>query len=155
MSEYGVNKRILTSRGQGMFAIPTQAIGVNVATSASANTYGSWVQLTAGLDFQWFLWAITIALPSTVLAADSTYNQIQLGKGPASSEIPISVFRPLSQDYLSSTGKPRINPFWLPWPLLIPKGERVCARMAANVASAATYRVGLTGSREDDMWRAP
>lgn len=143
------NIRVLT--GRGMFTVPDRAVGVSVATSASANTYGSWVQVSPFEDFDLLMHGLHVG-PSTAIASTVTYVDVQVGHGVAGTggEVALSTFRFQATEQATGVAKPAWTTLWLPYPVYVPAGSRIVARAKQNVASAYTRLVSIVASRARD-----
>lgn len=111
------------------------SFGTQITPSATANTYGSWVQLSSGISAP--INALVIALGDQNSTGPGDGNWlIDVGVGAASSEVAVLSGLPFSW-WLGATGSPcGIGPQMLgPFPVSIPSGARLSARTQSTRTS--------------------
>ncbi len=116
------------------------ARGTIVTSSASANTYGSWVQFIASASEDIYILGISHYAQNATTAV--YYGQISIGIGSAGSEIEKAVIvNNYSATY--SIGYVLNNASRLLIPFKVPSGSRVAVRAADSLASALSHYIHL------------
>lgn len=116
---------------------PTGGGGTSLAAGASANTYGSWIQIgpTNGLEYASDL--VQIALNSGFTAATTRNSYVDIGIGPDSANVTPIVEKLCGTGATTNTGHVYLLP------LRIPPNVKLWARHQNTVASA-TIKLILT-----------
>ena len=131
------------------FLIPTgPAAGTSLASSASANTYGSWVEMVASTSAALFI--VGVVLNTASDATNMAYLQLDLGVGAGASEVSVGEFYATSP-VDTTTGDP---PVWQGQPLFpipVAAGVRIAARMADAEAAANTVLLTLICINQSDL----
>jgi hypothetical protein len=105
----------------------------SAASSATANTYGAWVQVIASTTEDYYVTGVSCAL--VYLASGSLdYYQLDIGLGAAGSEVTKAII-----GIVGSNGQAVA----LPIPLKIPSGSRIAVRIADGVNAVGTYVVKI------------
>jgi|GEM_PF-2878174 len=137
----------LKTAGGGYFLIPTgPAVGTAVASSATNNTYGSWVQMIASTGAAIYIVGVMINPPSGVAL---TYVQLDIGIGAAGAEVSVG------EHYVG--GPPTSAAGWrpvsvyLPFPIPVPASTRIACRTANDGASSRSHLVTLMCINQADL----
>jgi len=111
---------------------------VYVGSSATANTFGNWVELDAATDADSWLCIVTNIYPAT-----SNYNVLlEIGTGAAGNEVTkVRLSYRYGRDSEVGLFPPVI--FNLPIPIKIASGTRIAARAATSAASAMDMAVSI------------
>jgi hypothetical protein len=115
--------------------------GTSVSSGATANSYGSYVEFSAAIGSDIYIYMIT----SSILPASSNllYSQIDIAIGAAASEVVKLVTKIGSGIFDPSAGTSWCNgPVSVP-NLYIPSGSRIAVRVADNNAGAKTHVITL------------
>lgn len=106
----------------GQFCIPTgPSVGTAVTKSTSANTYGSYAELTASTSAALYITCATVIFSGT--NTTPTYFQFMLGTGAVGSETPVNVF---------SVSVPHSAPMRFNPPIPVASGTRIAAKVAGD-----------------------
>ena len=131
----------MKTSGAGYFMIPAgPAVGTTLTSSASADTYGSYVQMIASTSAAIYIVGITIDTPTITTAVDII--QVMIGTGPAT-ETPVGEWK---FGYKVASGPvfpPMLVSFIFPFPIPVATGTRIALKVADDVASALTYNATL------------
>lgn len=132
----------------GQFQLPAApVIGTTITVSASANTYGSYAQMTASTGEADFITGITFV--KTTLAG-GVYVAFAIGTGAAASETVVGtvVFNQPSTtgSTMQITGYQPIFP-WIP----VANATRIAIKAADDIGSSGTYKVTLTLCKQADV----
>jgi hypothetical protein len=124
------------SASTGAVAIPNLAEGVLI-TSASADTYGAWVEMVASLAAESLLFGVALQVPS-VTSNDS--SQMQIGTGAGGSETVVATIPIGGELGVVASGRNLA----LPDPILVAATTRIACRIAhSGAAGASTYNAQL------------
>lgn len=117
----------------------TSAAGVTVTASSTAHTKGNWAQLIASTSAP--AYGITVQVLACAASNTATSSLLDIGVGPAGSE---QVIIPnLGAGYKLDEGVSNSPEVWF-FPLYVPEGVRLAARMQSQVASrTAVVRILL------------
>jgi len=118
----------------------------NISSSATANAYGSWVQLISDVGDRdvWVISVIVFPSLTTPRPTTSADQEFQLGIGAASSEE--MIFTAALRVYSSTSILSGANEFVVPG-IIIPANSRLSARFKDSSTSANNYLVGFTGKK--------
>lgn len=127
----------------GLDVLPAgPSLGTAVTSSASADTYGSYIQFIASASEDLYIVGITV---NTNDVGYVSYAQIAVAIGAAASEVVKAVINiPLTRGMLQEVGtkmycgEKDIKPF-----LKIPSGSRVALKIADNIAGALGHSIVL------------
>ena len=111
---------------------------VDASSSATANTFGSWVQVDASVSADSWINAIIMVL----IPVDAANFVVEVGIGAAGAESNIIRF----SNYLrvgSDTESISMNVYSLSIPIKIASGTRIAVRVADSRTVALTYRFGV------------
>ena len=136
---------MLKTASGGYFLIPAgPTIGTTVSSSASADTYGSWTEMTASAAADLFIVGVTIAVLDS---AGEEYVQVDIGTGAAAAESSIGEWK------LGYTANADIGTLTatLPFPVPVASGTRVSCRTADDVTSSLGHRVTLHCINQADL----
>jgi len=109
----------------------------SVTSSATANTFGSWVTMDASASADIQIAIITVAAGNTGAAHDIVI-EIGTGAGPTT-----KMRIPFHMDYSTSAGYTNPIVFTLPIPIKVASGVSISARISDGSASAKPYKVSL------------
>lgn len=126
---------------RGYQTVPDRAAGVSIASSASANTYGTSTQITAGLAYDAYLVGALMGSPGA--GAGDAYAQLGIDLGPSGNVQTVADLKLMAFDSVTATGNIGQTPVMLPYPIFVPAGMRVAAKTARSVATAVSYLVHL------------
>ena len=131
-----------TSSG-GYFLIPSgPAAGVTVASSTSANTYGSWVELEDSTSAAIFI--VGYIMRDSSFGAD--YAQLDLGTGAEAAESSIGEsYQP------AGTAADLFRSEYFPFPIPVATSTRIAARTADNTTTAEGITVSLICINQADL----
>jgi len=135
----GTRSGMTIQTNDGQYLIPAgPSAGTTVASAASANGYGSWVQMTASTAEDIYILAVSIS----PVVATHTYVQIDIATGAAASESSIGE---LHVGVATSGGDPLVMTTYLPLaiPLKVVSGTRIACRTADSSASALSHILTL------------
>ena len=132
----------MKTSGAGYFMIPAgPAVGTTLTSSASANTYGSYVQMIASTSAALYIVGVTIDRPSNDVLIDII--QMMIGTGPAT-ETPVGEWKwAYKIDTSGASVPPMFASFIFPFPIPVATGTRIALKVADDVASALTYNATL------------
>jgi len=137
--DFGEAAAMKRTTGGGFFLLPAGPTqGTSVQSPASANTYGSWTELSSSAPGDML---ITHVLIGRVSGEVNGYQQIDIGTGAAASETSRGELKVQS---VSATPGQYQNPTPLATPIKVSSGERIAARVADADASARTHTITLT-----------
>lgn len=131
--------------GGGNFLIPTgPAVGTTVASSASANTYGSWTEMTASTSAALYIVGVSIEFEDLTNAG---YIQLDIGTGAGGAE--------------SSVGETKVDPDGtaygggafvpiIPW-IAVAASTRIACRTADVEAAANNHKITLHCINQSDV----
>ena len=129
----------LKTAGVGHFQIPTApAVGTAVAQSASANTFGSYVQMTASTSAALYITGICIT--ATLSAQSPNYVAVNIGTGGAGSETTVDT---------QVAGLPNVGTvttsIFIPIepPVPVANATRIACKTASDIASAISWKITL------------
>lgn len=138
----------ITSASSGGFIVEDGTDGTpnitTVATSGTANTFGSWTQIDASLAQDSYICGISINAPSVANANENFVLEIGTGANP--SEVTklrfsfVIAYR-LVTDVENSTFMPTYLPLSIP--VKIASGTRITARVSNSSANARDLYVGV------------
>lgn len=133
---------VLTSAAPGHFTIPTApSAGTAVAQSASANTYGSYVALTASTPST--IYVVGIRVQATTVQVP-TYLSVAIGTGGAGSETLVSTVD-VAIPFTAGAASTQIGAYQPIWPpISVGNATRVAVKTASSAASAISWNVALT-----------
>lgn len=121
--------------GAGYFAIPTlPAVGTTVTTSASANTYGSWTEMTASTSAALYIVGISINAAS----GTENYAALDIGTGAGGAESSVS-----SLPFNIAEGVTEAKTIMLPAWIAVAASTRIACRTAGSEAAARGFTVSL------------
>ncbi|MGH8700059.1 MAG: hypothetical protein ACREVR_02630 [Burkholderiales bacterium] len=120
--------------------VTSTSLGTAITASGSANTKGAWTQIIASTDHDARGIGISLVTPDDSASPGRWDGLIDIGIGAAASEQVIVPNLLLSAVYEGGNGKY----FW--FPLFIPKGTRLAARMQCSTASRTCYAQISLGS---------
>ena len=135
MSDFVLSRQ---ARLQTIGAVTASTVGTTVTASATADTKGSWVELTSATTFPSEVLYLRLAAQTTCIP---TY--VDIGVGAAASETVV-----LSNMQAPSTADGSVMRI----PIRIPTGVRVAARCQATVGSSAVW---VSGTLESANWDRP
>lgn len=138
---------MLKTAGGGYFLIPTgPSGGTTVQSSASANTYGSWVEMSASAPADLFI--VGVRLRPT--GATVTYVTLDIGTGAGGAESSIGEVPFGGFDGGADSG---LQGYTVMFPFSVPvaSGTRIAARVADDVASAINASVTLICINQADV----
>lgn len=133
----------LKTAGAGHFQIPTMpAAATAVAQSASANTFGSYVQMIASTAAAIYIDGIFVTLTPTT--NEPTYVAVQIGTGVAASEVTVDT-QILPVVYTNGTTGAKVS-MYIPIepPIAVATATRIAVKVASDIASALNWGVVLT-----------
>lgn len=119
-------------REQNSWTAPTSPMGITVTGSATIHTKGAWTELIASTSFEALF--VRVNISSTSAATTATETLVDIGIGAAAAEqviIPDLLGGYVGAIGTAVTAAPRIYEF----PLRIPAGSRIAARLQSLVAS--------------------
>ena len=132
----------LKTSGGGYFFLPTgPAVGTIVQSSASANTYGSWVEFDASTAAALYVVGATIGNIDTT---NSGYVQLDVGTGSTTS---VGEWK---WDYASSTDAGPLQ-VEFPFPIPVAASTRIACRTADVEAVANSHLVTLICILQTDL----
>lgn len=133
------------------FHIPAgPSSGTSVTTSATTDTYGNYVQLIASTSAA--LYIVGVCLTASSSQSNSSYAQVMLGTGAASSETNVGeLSTTLISDGGSSIQGGGYVPIWPPIP--VAASTRIAAKAAATTVSSnvVTVKVKLYCINQADV----
>lgn len=135
----------MKTSGGGYYLIPAgPSGGQTVSSSASADTYGSWVQLRSASGNALYITGVSI-YPAN--ANGARYVQLDIGVGGASAEVSIGEWGgAMSRDIqFGSTS------YSFPFPIPVAANTRIACRIADNLASALNHTVTLHVIDQSDL----
>ena len=139
----------MKTSGGGYFLIPTgPSSGTTVADSATANTYGSWVEMSASAPAD--LYIVGVRLGYANVTAAVLYTQVDIGVGAAAAEASVGEIIFAGSDTGADSGT-TVPTYTLPYPIPVASGARIACRTADNVASAHNYTVTLICINQADL----
>lgn len=130
---------MLKTASGGFFLIPTgPSAGTVVASSATNNTYGSWVEMIASTSAAIYIVGIIVGLaPVTSI----TYVQLDIGTGAGGSE--------------TSIGEAKLNDdakfYTLPFPIPVAASTRIACRTANDGSTTVNWPVALLCINQADL----
>lgn len=139
----------LKAQAPGHFLIPAApAIGVVVASSSSANTFGSYVQMIASTSAALYITGYYLFFAAG--ASSFKYVCLQIGVGAAASEVIVdqAVFSTATAGGASAT-MGCYHKVWPPIP--VAAAARIAAKTATDVASAMNWSVILECVAQADL----
>ena len=144
----GAPAKPFVTSGGGYFMLPTgPATGTATASSASADTYGSWVEFDAVVAAAIFVVGYTI---HAIAASSSTYIQVDIGVGAAASEVSAGEgIVAIDPGDTIDAFKGGIVNFVLPIPVAL--NARLACRTADSEASARAWPVTLHCILQSDV----
>lgn len=113
--------------------VTSTSLGTTITASGSANTKGAWTQMIASTEHDARGIGISLVTPDDAASPARWDGLIDIGIGGAGSEQVLVPNLLLSAVFEGGNGKY----FW--FPLFIPKGTRVAARMQCSIASRTCY----------------
>lgn len=145
---------MIKSSNNGMFSIPTApSAGTAVAQSASANTYGSYVQMTASTSEADYIVAVRYALTTT---NQPSYLSVAIGTGGAGSETLVGIANCVPYGETGATingGSAAVingrNEF--PFPIPVAASTRIACKTASSIASALSWSIWLDCYKQADL----
>jgi len=126
----------------GYYLIPAgPGVGTTVASSASANTYGSWTEMRSAAGNALYIVGVSLYALNTV-----QYTQLDIGTGAAASETSVSevLFNTDATNGIDQT-------VYLPYPIAVAASTRIACRTADEDASARNSRVTLLVVDQSDV----
>jgi len=124
------------SVGSGVDTIGWSSNPTNITPNASANTKGSYTALTASSSRDYLGFVIATMGPGQTSSAYSNENRLlDIAIGSAGNEIPI-----ISNYFMGRQSLQGVSPFY---PIFIPAGTRISARIQSDGASAAASGITL------------
>ena len=141
----------LSSSGGGQFFIPAgPTVGTSVASSGTANTYGSWVELEDVTGADLFIIGALVTTPSF----SATYVQLDIGVGASGSEssvgeaVKLAGVAGATQTTDLTYGASPVTP-WIP----VAANKRITCRTADNEATANAHPITLICINQSDVVR--
>jgi hypothetical protein len=130
--------------GAGFYTLPTApSSGTTVASAASVDTYGSWVEMSASVAADLVIVGYRIQS-----GFNTAYVQLDIGTGAASSETSRGEALPLCTiDTSYSDG----NQLLLPIPIGVSAGTRLVCRTADSHGTSLSHKVNLLVANEPDL----
>ena len=130
------------------FLIPTgPALGTSLASSASADTYGSWVQMVDATSAALFI--VGYVLNDYSHNSAMKYVQLDIGVGAAAAEVSVGEFYTGSVvEGGSDKGLPQAVPIY---PIPVAASTRIAARIADAAAAAYTAKLTLLCINQSDL----
>lgn len=130
----------LKTSGGGYYLIPAgPAAGTGVSSSASADTYGSWVEMRSASGNALYIVGIEVQV-----ADDSSvdYVQVDIATGAAASESSVGEAKIIARRHTIGVqwGTYKIE---LPYPIPVAASTRIACRTADDVASALSHVLTL------------
>ena len=140
----------LKTAGSGYFMIPSgPAVGTTLTSSASANTYGSYVEMVASTSAAIYIVGVTLDTPTINLTVDII--QVMIGTGPAT-ETPVGEWKfGYDGDQGSNVSPPMLTSFIFPFPIPVATATRIALKVADDVAAALTYNATLICINQADL----
>lgn len=130
--------------GGGYFLIPAgPAAGTVVTKSATAHTYGAWVQMEASAAAALFIVGVLI---EDVSGAGNTYIQVDIGVGAAASESSVGEIK---RGEIGTAGAN--HPLMFPCPIPVASGARIACRVAGSTATEDTVPISLLCINQADI----
>lgn len=140
---------MLKTQNAGYTSFPAALTGgVTTAQSASANTYGSYVQLTASTPAAVWLVGIHVYLQTSTNTPN--YLDVAIGTGAAASESIVGTFRLPTSPGGGSTISTSFLAFF-PFPIGVANGVRIASKTASDTASALGWRITLLYVLQTDL----
>ncbi len=158
---YKIDKRVPAvsaakkTSGGGYFLLPAgPANGKTVASSASANTYGSWVEMIASTAAAIFVLGVLVQ-PDQNASAVQQYVQVDIGTGAAASESSVGEIKADTYEQ-ASTGSGAlasfaVGPAMFPYPIPVAASTRIACRSADGEAKANSHLVTLICINQSDL----
>lgn len=146
---FGVTAALVKSSGNGTFAIPTlPALGTSVAQSASADTFGTYVQMIASTAEADYITGLVFSLNST---AQPAYFAAQIGTGSGGAETLVGQVVSAAA-YSDANANQRLGGYIpiVPW-IPIAASTRIAVATASNVASALAWRIHLVMQKQSEV----
>lgn len=138
---------MLKAASGGYFLIPTgPSVGTTVQSSASANTYGSWVEMSASAPADLFIVGVRLANFGGV----TSYITLDIGTGAGGAESSVGEIPFGGMDPGTDSGLQGFTVMF-PFPMPVASGTRIAARVADNVASAINASVTLICINQADV----
>lgn len=114
------------------------APGVSVTAPGSAHTKGSWAQCFSSCSFD--VYGVSVQFTDSFVAATSVLILLDIGIGAAAAE-QVIIANILAG--AASTGNSNSSSQSMFYPVFIPKGTRIAARIQTNSTTARTVNVGM------------
>lgn len=146
---FGATASLVKSSGNGPFAIPTlPALGTSVAQSASADTFGTYVQMIASTGEADYITGLVFSLNST---SQPAYFAAQIGTGSGGAETLVGQCVSAAA-YSDANASQRLGGFIpiVPW-IPIAASTRIAVATASNVASALAWRIHLVMQKQSEV----
>lgn len=146
---------MIKTSNNGQFTLPAMpAVGTTVTQSASANTYGSYVQMTAATSEDDYIVGIVVsnALFSTAVVIPE-YIALAIGVGSAASEVLVGTacISPRGT-YIGSGSTFNVGGvFHFAHPIPVASGARIAVKSASSVATAFQWKVTLLMAKQADL----
>ena len=138
----------LRTSGGGYFLIPAgPAVGTQLTTSGSANTYGAYVQMTADAGAAIFIvGAVIDSLNQNII-----YAQIDIATGGATSESSVGEFKWGSNAAAALADVKAIPAYTFPYAIPVADATRIAARAADEDGAAQTLNLTLICINQADV----
>lgn len=140
-----------SSLAAGIFTIPTSpTAGSSVSQSSSANTYGSYVQMTTSASSSLFITAISVN--GAIGTSNPTYGSIQVGIGSSNAETTVGQIQFTATRMTTGVAGSQmgdtilVNP-WIP----VSSAARIAVKSASSVASSIPWNVTLQCIKQADV----
>ncbi len=123
-------------------SLPAGADPVTVTPSGTADTYGSWVEITSSAPSDLFIAGIVFRDPTA--GNITTYVDVQIGKGAAGSETVVATFGVYTRELFAIIPTPRLGQVLAGAPISgISSGDRIAARCRLKSTSVTTFQVAV------------
>jgi hypothetical protein len=139
---------MLKTKDGGYFLIPTgPGIGTATNSSASADTYGGWAQLSASAPADLFIVGFRLYKQSS---SNVVYVNVDIGTGAAASETSVGELCSGYDDVVGGTAEASIMQL-LPYPIPVASGTRIAARTADSLTASVSHRIVLICVNQADL----
>ena len=130
------------------FLIPAgPAAGTAVASSASANTYGAWVEMAASTSAAIFILGYNLTNPDQT---NASYVQLDIGIGAGASEVSVGEVK-TQENGSSNIADGSNDDHWFTYPIPVATGTRIACRTADNEAGANAHLITLICINQSDL----
>ena len=140
---------MIKSSNNGLFTIPAAPSGgTAVAQSGSADTYGSYVQLTASTGEADYIVGIRFEATTTQVP---TYLSVQIGTGAGGSETNVGQAN-CGIEFTAGAASTQIGGYYaLPYPIPVATTTRIAVKTASSAASAISWNITLSCHKQADL----